>query len=317
MRILFLNSAPIIKYGMSQGFAQLGHEVDMVLPGEQSTVEGILKKVDEYKPDLLFTEGGVGREADIAGILEKTGLPHIYWAIEDPVSSNLSLFYGKRSILTLTTCEEFIRDVYEPNQVDVLCIPFACNPEYHKQGQRRPELSHELVFMGNNYEVHKNRLIGYRNLFTPCLEKNWDIAFYGDHHWIKPEMTFHVPEHNYKGYLSNELLPDLCTSSQFILGVHSINGSKTMQAMRTFEVLGCGGFFFTQHTTAIEEMFENHVHLVWSTSPEETIELVEYYRSHPEEMECIKRAGQQFVYEHHTYKHRAAQVMEIVKKKLS
>jgi spore maturation protein CgeB len=316
MRILFLNSAPIVKYGMAQGFAQLGHEVGLVVPNDQ-TVEGMLKRIDEFKPDLLFTDGGVGREESIGYILDKTGLPHVYWAIEDPVSSNLSLFYGKRSILTLTTYEEFIHDIYQQNQVETLCIPFACNPEYHHSGKHIPELSHDLVFMGNNYNAHQNRIIGYKSMFAPCLANGWDIAFYGDHNWINQDQIFSVPTVNYKGYLSNESIADLCASSNFILGVHSINGSKTMQAMRTFEVLGCGGFFFTQHTTAIEHMFQNHVHLVWSSSPEETVELYEYYKNRPERMDQIRRKGQEFVYNHHTYKHRVTTIMKHLDEKLS
>ncbi|MNP40795.1 Spore protein YkvP [compost metagenome] len=90
-----------------------------------------------------------------------------------------------------------------------------------------------------------------------------------------------------------------------------------MQAMRTFEVLGCGGFFFTQHTTAMEHMFVNHVHLVWSTSPEETVELYEYYRNRQDLIDQIRRKGQEFVYQQHTYKHRVMTIMKKLEEKLS
>jgi spore maturation protein CgeB len=312
MKILFLNSAPIITLGMAEGFKTLGHEVDFVVPGAQSE-EGMLAKVNAFKPDLLFTEGGVGREQTIGSLIDKTGIPHIYWGIEDPVAYNMSLAYGRKSILTLTTYVEWIDEIYRPNDVRAICIPFACNPSFHKPGTYRPEHAHDLVFVGNNYEVHPNRLIGNRIMFEPFIDGKHDIAFYGDEHWVNGKIAFQVPREMYKGYMGYGEWPDLCASSSFILGVHSINGSKTMQSMRTFEVLGCAGFFFTQHTTAIEAMFDNHVHLVWSQSPEESLELYEFYKNRPEAMDQIRRQGQQFVYENHTYRHRALQIMEELK----
>ncbi|WP_281888509.1 glycosyltransferase [Paenibacillus sp. YYML68] len=308
MRILFLNSAPIITHGMARGFMELGHSVEYVVPGDQK-LERMLQRVEQFKPDLLFTEGGVGREESIAALIDQTSLPHVYWAIEDPIAPQMSLHYAKRSVLTLTTYEEFIEQVYQPAGVRSLCIPFACSPQYHRTGAAVPELAHELVFFGNNYDVHQNRKVGYDSMFRPALRNGWDIAFYGDENWVNGKISFVVPPHAYKGYLSYDKMPDMCASAKFILGVHSINGSRTMQAMRTFEVLGCGGFFFTQHTTAIEAMFQNHVHLVWSQSPEQTEELYTYYRNRPEEMDKIRRQGQQFVYDNHTYKHRAAEIL--------
>ncbi|WP_274650663.1 CgeB family protein [Paenibacillus humicola] len=312
MKILFLNSAPIVKLGMGRGFVRLGHEVEFIHPGEQEP-DVMLAKIDAFKPDLLFTDGGVGRVEAITGIIDRTGIPHIYWGIEDPVARNMSLAYGRKSVLTLTTFTEWIDELYRPNGIRAISVPFACNPGFHRRGVYRPELARELAFVGNNYEVHPNRLAGNRLLFEPLIGRGADIAFYGGAHWVSGKFAFRIPQDMYKGYMAYEHWPDLCASVPFILGVHSINGSKTMQSMRTFEVLGCAGFFFTQHTTAIEAMFENHTHLVWSRSPEETLELYDYYRSRPDAMERIRKQGQQFVYDHHTYDHRAAQILEALK----
>lgn len=86
-----------------------------------------------------------------------------------------------------------------------------------------------------------------------------------------------------------------------------------MQSMRTFEILGCGGFFLTQHTRAIEYMFKNHTHLVWSKSYEETVELMDYYLNNESERERIALNGQQFVYENHTYEKRASEIIKALK----
>lgn len=308
MKILFLNWAPIVRFGMGPGFQQLGHEVAFLEPSEDHA-EGLRNRIASEKPDYLFTEGGVGREDTLLPVIEQSGIPHIYWAIEDPVAYNLSLAYGKKSILTLTTHREWLAEIYEPNGVEAINVPFACNPEFHKPGRVNSALSHPVVFVGNNYDAHPNRKKGHVMMLDPFLQNGCELAVYGNDNWVNGNLPYQIPRNCYKGYLSYLELPDLCASSPFILGIHSIDGSTTMQSMRTFEVLGCGGFFFTQHTSAIEAMFVNHKHLVWSTSPEETIELYDYYVDHPDEMDKIRTAGREFVYANHTYAHRAADIM--------
>ena len=86
-----------------------------------------------------------------------------------------------------------------------------------------------------------------------------------------------------------------------------------MQSMRTFEVLGCGGFFLTQRTRAIEYMFKNHVHLVWSASYEETVDLMNYYLENDSAREKIALTGQQFVYQNHSYERRVSEIINALK----
>jgi spore maturation protein CgeB len=312
MKILFLNWAPIVKYGMASGFEQLGHETELIDPSEDN-YEGMMAHIARFKPDYLFSEGGVGRDGYIIPVIKDSGIPHIYWAIEDPVSYNLSLAYGCHSVLVGTTCVEWINEIYTPNGVKAITVPFACNPNWHKEGTYRKELAGTMAFMGNNYEAHSYRKIGYDTMFKPFIDNHYNINFYGGKEWIDPTFSFHVPELMYRGYLPYESLPDLCKSTVFILGTHSINGSKTMQSMRTFEVLASRGFFLTHHSTAIEAMFEKHKHLVWSSSPEETLDLFNWYHAHPLVMDRIRDEGQQFVYENHTYKHRAQDIIAALK----
>lgn len=109
--------------------------------------------------------------------------------------------------------------------------------------------------------------------------------------------------------MANEDLPAACATSRIILGLHSVDTSQTMMSMRTFEILGSGGFYLTQWTAAIEKMFVNHQHLVWTRSREETLDLVNYYLSRPDLRKKIARQGQAEVYRRHTYQHRVSQIL--------
>ncbi len=308
MRILFLDWSPLITYGIAPGFKELGFNTVIVRP-EENSIEGINRKIKDFKPDLLFTEALYGRDDIIFPVIEQAKIPHICWAIEDPVSIEFSLKWAKESILTLTTCEEWVSSVYEANGHKAISIPFACNLKFHRKGSPSSSLAHDLVFVGNNYKYFPTRLEGYQTILNPFISNGYDIAVYGNWWWEDLDFPYQIPRNIYLGYLDYEKFPDLCASANFILGVHSIGGSKTMQSMRTFDVLGCAGFYLTHKTAAIENMFENHKHLVWSSSPEETMDLYKHYKKHPERMEQIRMQGQKFVFENHTYAHRVRQII--------
>jgi spore maturation protein CgeB len=189
---------------------------------------------------------------------------------------------------------------------------FACLPSYHHRAAYDRAYSNDLVFVGNNYSRHPARLQGINNILRPLAERGFDLKIFGNEWWLDEQNYFNINKKYYGGYLPNEKLPVVCASSKIVLGIHSVNNSLTMMSMRTFEVLGCGGFYLTQWTPAIENLFKNHYHLVWTKSADETIDLVKFYLDHPRERDKIALQGQQEVYAKHTYHHRANTIIEIL-----
>ena len=214
----------------------------------------------------------------------------------------------KRSVLSLTPDIEMLEN-YRENGYRAICIPFAMDPDYY---YKYPKDSHfsslDAVHVGNNYNVFPERCNAYEYIIRPFIDKNKALEVYG-FDWANPNHRFNLPQSYNKGHISHEKSVIAYSSAKISLGVHSITNSRTMQSMRTFEVLGCGGFFLTQRTPAIETMFENHVHLVWSSCYEETVELMDYYLDHDADRETIAANGQKYVYENHSYEKRAAEII--------
>jgi spore maturation protein CgeB len=309
MKILFTNPTPMIKYGMQKGFARLGWETDRIEVPEQN-VDGLRSKIEAYKPDYIFTEGGVETRKFIFPVLEAYAIPHIYWAVEDPIAHNtLAMQWAEKSVLVLTPDIEMLGS-YRQRGHKAICIPFAADPAYYYRYPRDEHFaSLDAVHVGNNYNVFPERRKAYEYIIKPFIDKDKKLEVYG-FDWDNPKHGFRLaPQYN-KGYLSHERSVVAYSSARITLGVHSITNSRTMQSMRTFEVLGCGGFFLTQHTRAIESMFKNHTHLVWSKSYEETVELMDYYLKNDSERERIALSGQRFVYENHSYEKRAREIAE-------
>jgi len=247
MRILFTNPPPIIKYGIQLGFVKNGWETARLEVPDQ-TVEGLIKKIDGFKPDYLFKEGGVDTKRFVFPVLEKKDIPHIYWAIEDPISNeSLAMEWASKSILSLTPCVEMLEN-YKKSGHKAICIPFAMDPDYyHKKPARKEFQGLDAVHIGNNYDWFEERSKAYNHIIQPFIDKGKNIAVYGMD-WQKPSHRFYVPDPYMKGYLAHEDTVYAYSSAKITLGVHSVTNSKTMQSMRTFEVLGFAGFFLTQQT---------------------------------------------------------------------
>lgn len=83
--------------------------------------------------------------------------------------------------------------------------------------------------------------------------------------------------------------------------------------MRVFEVPPCGALLLTKRAdNGQAKLFKEGEHFDTFETLDELESKVEYYLTHPDERERIARAGQQWALTHHTYDHRAAQIVETV-----
>ena len=67
---------------------------------------------------------------------------------------------------------------------------------------------------------------------------------------------------------------DVYSSAKIVLGFQN---TYTELTSRTFEVLAAQGFLLAPRTPAIEETFIPGKHIACSASPEETLELIDYF----------------------------------------
>lgn len=82
--------------------------------------------------------------------------------------------------------------------------------------------------------------------------------------------------------------------------------------MRLFEATGVGTLLITDWKENLHEMFEPGKEVVAYRTPEECVELIEYYLEHDDEREAIAAAGQQRTLRDHTYVRRLEQLTEII-----
>jgi spore maturation protein CgeB len=313
MRVLFSSSRPLIQYGLATGFEDNGHatrclNLDGLSPAEQRVVlEG---SIAEFAPDFVMAEGySLDLELKLFfGVLRNTGVPLVYWAIEDPLlCRSVSTIYAREAVLTLTPAEECL-PYYRSQGFSAALLRFGCNPRFHRPRRPAADLAHDIVLVANNYD---NRSRQVPVVVQPLIDEGYDIKVWG-RFWDDEERAVQLPDNVLGGELPYELLPHAYSSARIALGLHTVEDSPTQTSMRTYEVLGCRALYLTHYTRAHEHLFENGTHLVWSCSPEDTLQLVQRYLSDDEARAAVARRGQRLVYRRDQYTMRARKVSALV-----
>jgi len=317
MKVLFTNEAPLIKYGLTAGFEQAGHEV-RVIQGEDARLWGqplteqvtrLTSAIDSFKPDFMFTEGHPGFDIyNICQVARKLGVPHLYWAIEDPIcTQTLSMAYAPLVDYIFTTTVECIPQ-YEAIGKKAELLLFGCNPEFHHYTGPKREYLHDIVLVASNYSSRYEEAEWF---VLPLIEQGYDIKIWGIW-WDDPARPINLLNHPeiYGGLLPYEELAYVYSSAKIIMGMNCDNTSLTQTSMRPYEALASGGGLYLAHyTQAQERIFGDLIFQV--RNEEETIKQVETILGMDEgERKSRAYRAQQEVYCKHNYQLRAEQIIK-------
>lgn len=289
----------------------------------EGNTQKIIKVLEEYKPEIVFSFGWWENNINIdqyENAIKRSNTIHIYWTHDDPTYfESLVLPMAKFSHYIFTTDGDSL-ETYKQFGIKADYLPFACDPDIHTRIGPCNEYKHDIVMLANNYNCKgdipfPNRITGIHNILVPLLDGTFDIKVYGLW-WLDQDRSFVLPALFYGGRVTPGEEASCYSSCKIALGLMSIGTSQTMLTMRIFQVLGCGTFYLTQYAPSIENLFKNHIDLVWSSDPEETRSLADFYLKNDDAREGIAKKGQELVYANHTYVHRAQKIITTVEKEL-
>lgn len=322
MNILFLESHPMWIYGLPNGFRDIGHKV---------TVSGSLteEKIDfllsNFKPDLVITMGwgpenaSLEKQNMIHEFVKSSGVPHIYWATEDPTHTETFSLPFLRKVQTdfvFTICSSRIQ-YYDKLGIKAAHLDFGHHSKINYPNEYYGKGRNSISVVANAYpkklKIYPNhyRHESLKILISPLIKNNQKINFYG-RYWeeMKPFIQEDIPSKWIQGYLHYTEVNKVYCSSDIIIGLQN---HRTQLTQRTYEILASGGFLLTNDTPEIRRHFTPGKDLIVSSSPEETIELVNYYLKNPDIRKTIKEQAILAV-ENHSYKHRAEYIIETLLK---
>lgn len=321
MRLLFLEDQIGWICLLPNAFRDLGHDVMISGP---LTKQNIPQMISDFSPDLVIVTGWSHEHSPdkrnwIHNDVHIAGVPLIYWAVEDPVSTinwSWKMIKDIRPDFVFTVSKEKVYE-YQLRGVRSAYLGFGYHPAIHCPGEIDPHYRCSIAVVANAYPHFLATPQGYfRNLsvstlISPLLKQGIRIDFWGKG-WeeASPFVGQDIPREWIHGYLPYTEARKVYNSADIVIGLQNYTHQVTQ---RTYEILASGGFLLTNDTSGVRELFVPEQDLAVSSSPEDTLKKVEYYLwKYSEERQYIQEQARYAVKEY-TYNRRAAEMLEILK----
>lgn len=324
MKVLILGNE-LFSIDMQWGFQQAGHDATVIHASNAKQMEEAL---EQHDADLLITLGApleLKHEAmKFLGNHRSRNLKHIHWDT-DGISSTyylsklgdgieLDVIYNSKPDLVLTICPE-MQDFIVKKGIACELMYYAYNPICHHPIIGLVNNGYNISLVGNSYSViypyhpEHYRFSSLEILIKPILENGYSIQLYGDKDYapfIKKLLGVEILPKDYHGYLPYKRTCEIYNKS--FVNLVTQNHQHTI-TKRTFEILGSGGFVLSSNNEELKKLFEPGKDLLVSSSPEETLEIVEHYKNHKDEWLNIRKNAALSI-QNHTYKQRAEFIIE-------
>jgi|AGTN01.2.fsa_nt_gi hypothetical protein len=300
------------------GFQELGHTAKRIIPGSIDQLDAILSENEGV--ELLMTLGSPAYFSSpmlkSLGGRPRPAIKYVHWDTDGITWAGIEMNHINlfQPDMVFTVCPEML-DLFRSKNIRSDMLFYAYSPLSHHPASPDHDHNGLITFLGNAYPDIIRRLPNhYRRLsmdvlFKPLLEDGRRIDFFGDariRSVIKSLYDFDLPDtwmHGRYPYDKTYLV----YSSSFI-NLVTQNHEHTL-TKRLFEVLGSGGFALSYDNTAIRRFFVPDKELVLTFSPQQTLDVIDYYTKEPEAYNAIRKQGA-IAALNHTYKQRAAEILE-------
>jgi glycosyltransferase involved in cell wall biosynthesis/SAM-dependent methyltransferase/Tfp pilus assembly protein PilF len=252
--------------------------------GNSTPLKQVLDQLPQgWKPDFYFwLETGL---SEIPIDLQECDMPKVCYLIDTHLNYEKHVDIASNFDFVFLVQKAYVEKMKDAGIKNVFWLPLACDPVIH--GMVEQEKKWDVGFVGTIPKTQNRRKTLLERIDTrfnlSCERKFMD------------EMAEHY-------------------SRSKIVFNNAINNDLNM---RVFEALCSGSLLLTDSAngSGLEEMFENRKHLV--IYEDENIEnLIDHYLSNDEEREHIAEQGRQEVLNHHTYAHRADNLMRMLDREI-
>jgi Glycosyl transferases group 1 len=263
-----------------------------------------LARIERFRPDFVFIHAhDVSQEVfdALAPRFRTVLFTPDCWRSPLPEEE---LFLARRVDLLLTVARGQIAEFEAAGVRRAAYLAEAHDPRiHHPVASAGPEWQSDVAYIGKASAA--NELHQTRASLVPEVAKRFDTKVYG-RGWeglgITPARAEVYPEH-YRL---------VCRGAKIVLGRDWRDDCEWYFSNRTWFTLGCEGFLLTNYAPGLEELFENHRHLVWYRSPAECLELIGHYLGRPDERRRIAAEGHAYALAHRTSDHFARDLLDLV-----
>jgi len=270
-----------------------------------------VKVVKKFSPDFILVIKGESISAKtVVYIRKKMKVPIVNWFPDDPqffsfISRYLYSAYDYYFSSSFMTVEKLKKKGFKR----VEYIAFACDPEVHKfvnlTKEEKIKYNADINFMGTFY---------FERLKYIKTLKNYDLKLWGK--WWPLFVKLYGLQEKYQGRgIYYKDFVKAFAAAKIVLNIHlpamKYGGMKSN--LRNFEAAGSKSFILCDNTVGIEDLFKPGKEIEIYNNKYELHEKINYYLKNPKKRQEIAENAQKRCYKEHTYKHRAKQILEILK----
>ena len=164
----------------------------------------------------------------------------------------------------------------------------------------RRKFASDVAFIGTGYDPSRAN-------FLLKVARKFDLRVWGSgwQQWRKPLNWSGKP-------IQGKEFAAVCSSSRIVLSVnparYEIQSGNTTSD-RTWMVILAGGFFLGHGTPELKQMLREGDHCAWYSDIDSCLAKIGYYLENSAARERIRREGQVFVREHHTFDQRIHNIL--------
>ena len=275
------------------------------LDSRQAWIYDILTtQIKNYKPDVLLHQDMGG----MSGRFLRETKPYVrllVGQIASPLPEGGDFSCYDLVISSLPNLVGYFRKLGIPSELNRL----AFEPKILEKLEDSDRGTVSVSFVGSLSLSHATRVRWLEYICQQTDVRVWGNGIDG----LSKDSAIH---RFYKGKAWGIEMYRILHQSKITLNHHIDVAVSYANNMRLYEATGVGALLITDWKENLHKMFVQGKEIVAYRSPEECVELIQYYLEHDDEREAIAHAGQQRTLREHTYYHRMQELVEIIQKYL-
>ncbi len=177
----------------------------------------------------------------------------------------------------------------------------ACDADESPASESPPGMSCDVAFFGTQFPDRVRML--------SRLGRGRTIRIYSDRprSWIWKGLSAESAAYGLR-------LAQAVAGAKIVYGESARSDIHGYWSDRVYRILGHRGFFLTRYAPGLEDFFTNHEHLVWGQNDDDIAALATRYLADEPARRRIAAAGFAHVRAHHTYDHRARELLGVLER---
>lgn len=277
--------------------------------GSEQMTSLLRKRVDDWKPDLLFIFlfGNEFSREGLTRIKNETRTVTFNWFADDHWRfDNFSRHWADCFSWISTTDAESVAKYKALGVSNVLLTQWGANPRIYKRTGIVPQ--YDVTFVGQAHGDRKAIIRGLQRsgIDVQTMGTHWNVRRWHEY----ARRLGLLSEESYEKTVQSTRVSQETMVEVFQASKVNLNLSASSQLIhnqikgRNFEIPACGGFQLSGYAHRLEEYFTPGKEIVVYRSVEEIPEIVQYYLKNESERAAVAEAGYQRVLREHTYEKR-------------